>query len=95
MTYRIASNVSTFTDMFHYANEVTGSWFGIIFLFLVFMFFTITTYPKYGSKSLVGGLFMTSLLAFLMSTGGLIPGEFVPILLIGLFGAIIYMARKG
>lgn len=71
LQFATAQNMTSFTNMFLYANDVTGNWFGLLIVFsmLIICVLSLTTLYNFKTGLAVGSFFTFIISSFLMGAG--------------------------
>lgn len=87
-------NITNYTGMINYANDVTGDVFGMTFPFMIFIisFIAMSKYPP--EKSIVASGFITTVLSVLLRMLGIVPDNIVVLVIVITGAAAAFFFRK-
>jgi len=97
MAYDLPTNISSISDLMVYNNDVTGGFFSIGILFVIFIIlFMLSRKTNDGAESIAISAFITSISGILLSVAGLFPQEYVllPIGLAAVSFIMLVMSKR-
>lgn len=92
--YDMPTNVTRFSDLFTYANTVTGGFLGVIILIMCFCiaFFAMKNYDT--GKAFASACFITTVIAVLLSAMALVSGLVLLICIIATALSVLFLFKS-
>jgi len=88
-------NITGFYDMFQYANTVTDGYFGILFLFSIFMVSFLSTKSRYRTEiCLAFSCYLTTMLSILMRVLLLVSNQVVLVCLFSTALVTLFLIKE-